>query len=304
MTRSSARCSSGSYSHPILCLPWSEIVDKWHWMGWRDRGWILWEIRFQKQKTFWKYVNFSMEASNKPLSWPGHPNSASHLSLNLMTPACCMSNSGFGPQRKFGATVSRVDLVLCFTSMKTIPIATLPINLLYDVLRPTLLTMNPKIYTSNPPMSDRKGAWNTVGIATPKRTAKNPYAGVGVQCCTLVAEFLISSVSFRFMTITGPSHLLNLSGQLWLYSGPIDQSTMSGSCWRGVVEEHGCPRHILQQRRKIWFVVLIIIAGETFHFNRPAMEKVQSRCFQEALWSIRGCILKNKNLPIIFAIMA
>lgn len=121
MTRSSARCSSGSYSHPILCLPWSEIVDKWHWMGWRDRGWILWE------KTFWKYVNFSMEASNKPLSWPGYPNSASHLSLNLMTPACCMSNSGLGPQRKFGATVSRVDLVLCFTSMKTIPIATLPI---------------------------------------------------------------------------------------------------------------------------------------------------------------------------------
>lgn len=150
-----------------------------------------------------------MEASNKPLSWPGYPNSASHLSLNLMTPACCMSNSGL-------ATVSRVDLVLCFTSMKTIPIATLPINLLYDVLRPTLLTRNPKIYTSNPPMSDRKGAWNTVGIATPKRTAKNPYAEVGVQCCTLVAAFLISSVSFRFMTITGPSHLLNLSGQLWL----------------------------------------------------------------------------------------
>ena len=216
MTRSSARCSSGSYSHPILCLPWSEIVDKWHWMGWHDPGWILWEIRFQKQKNFWKYVNFSMEASNKPLSWPGYPNSACHLSLNLMTPACCMSNSGLGPQQKCDATVSRVDLVLCFTSMKTIPIATLPMNLLYDVLWPTLLTMNPKKYTSNPPMSDRKGAWNTVGIATPKRTAKNPYAEVGVQCCTLVAAFLISSVSFRFMTITRPSHLLNLSGQLWL----------------------------------------------------------------------------------------
>lgn len=162
----------------------------------------------KKQKNFWKYVNFSMEASNKPLSWPGHPNSASHLSLNLMTPAYCMSNSGLGPQQKCDATVSRVcswwipqlsgprDLVLCFTSMKTIPIATLPLNLLYDVLRPTLLTMNRKIYTSNPPMSDRKGAWNTVGIATPKRTAKNPYAEVGVQCCALVAAFLISSVSW------------------------------------------------------------------------------------------------------------